>query len=126
MKSFQPSPLELQVLSVLWAQGPSTVREVLARLPDGRKRAYTTVLSVLQTMESKGLVSRKTAAKAHVYKPKKSENQILQPLVKDLTANVFGGSCAKLIETVLKTGKLSASEKKQIQAILKAHPAKPD
>ncbi|MFT5469644.1 MAG: BlaI family penicillinase repressor [Verrucomicrobiales bacterium] len=121
MKSSQPSPLELQVLSVLWADGPSTVREVLDRLPDGRSRAYTTVLSVLQTMEAKALVSRRTGNKAHVYKFKKTENQILPLLVKNLTTNVFGGSSAKLIETALKAGSLTVSEKKQLQEQIKAH-----
>ena len=54
MKTAHPSPLELQVLSVLWEHGDCTVRTVLENLPDGRDRAYTTALSVLQTMERKG------------------------------------------------------------------------
>ena len=51
----RPSDLELQVLAVLWRRGPSTAREVMEALPDGKHRAYTTVLSVMQVMEKKEL-----------------------------------------------------------------------
>ena len=124
MKTSQPSPLELQVLSVLWEQGECTVRQVLENLPDGRSRAYTTALSVLQTMERKGLVSRKTSSKAHVYKAKKTEKQIIGPLIKELVTNVFAGNSAKLIEATLDNGRLTESEKKSLTAALKAHKAK--
>ena len=55
----QPAEFELQVLGVLWEHGPSTVREVLERLPDGKPRAYTSVLSVMQVMQKKGLLAAK-------------------------------------------------------------------
>ena len=48
----KPSDFELQILSVLRASAPLTVREVRERLGDGKKRAYTSVLSVMQVMES--------------------------------------------------------------------------
>src|ERR1043165_5300407 len=59
MKTARPSNLELQALSVLWTVGKATVHDVLQRMPDGKSRAYTTVLTVLQKLEAKGLV-RKT------------------------------------------------------------------
>ena len=46
----EPSDLELQVLSVLWERGPSGVREVMEEIPDGKPRAYTTILTVLQVL----------------------------------------------------------------------------
>ncbi|MEM0969617.1 MAG: BlaI/MecI/CopY family transcriptional regulator [Verrucomicrobiota bacterium] len=114
----------MQVLSVLWEKGESTVRQVLENLPDGRPRAYTTALSVLQTMERKGLVSRKTSAKAHVYKPKKTEKQILGPMMKELAGNIFGGSAGKMLNCALDSVRLTESEKKEVTATLKAHKAK--
>ena len=102
------------------------MRDVLEKLPDGRERAYTTALSVLQAMERKGFVSRQTSSKAHVYKANKTEKQILGPLVKDLVQNVFGGSSAKLIEVLLATGRLTESEKNAALAGLKDHRAKAD
>ncbi|MCA9092782.1 MAG: BlaI/MecI/CopY family transcriptional regulator, partial [Planctomycetaceae bacterium] len=52
----KPSDLELQILHVLWQAGPSTVRDVLEKLPDQKKRAYTSVLSVMQVMQKKGFL----------------------------------------------------------------------
>ncbi|MCH2064232.1 MAG: BlaI/MecI/CopY family transcriptional regulator, partial [Roseibacillus sp.] len=51
----RPSALELQALSVLYSVGPSTVAVVLENIPDGKVRAYTTILSVMQSLERKGL-----------------------------------------------------------------------
>ena len=56
MKITKPSDLELQILSFLWEKGPSTAREVLEAIPDGKKRAYTSILSVMQVMEKKGFL----------------------------------------------------------------------
>ncbi len=54
----KPSELEMQILGVLWSRGASTAREVLESMPDGKQRAYTSILSVLQAMDRKGLVKR--------------------------------------------------------------------
>jgi predicted transcriptional regulator len=59
MKTAHPSNLEFQVLSILWASTGSTVHEVWNQLPDGKPRAYTTVLAVLQKLEQKGHVRKK-------------------------------------------------------------------
>lgn len=124
MTSTQPSPLELQVLSVLWERGESTVREVLETLPDGKDRAYTTALSVLQTMERKGLVSRKTGTKAHIYKPKKTEKQILVPKIKEEISNVYSGSALKFISYALEAVTLTEDEKTELTKILKEQKTK--
>ena len=58
MAAVKPSDLEMQILSVLWENGPLTVREVLKMMPDKKERAYTSVLSVMQVMEiAKGRTS---------------------------------------------------------------------
>ena len=54
-KIVSPSEFELQVLGVLWRDGPSTVRQILERLPDGKERAYTSVLSVMQVISANGV-----------------------------------------------------------------------
>ena len=61
MPHIRPSGVELQVLAVLWDKGPSSVRAVLEAMPDGKDRAYTTVLSVMQVLEKKGLVGHTAA-----------------------------------------------------------------
>jgi BlaI family penicillinase repressor len=80
-KSSQPSEFELQVLGVLWEHGPQTVRQVMERLTDGKARAYTSVLSVMQVMQKKGLlrVDKQRDGLAHVFRPKVSREQIVTP-----------------------------------------------
>ena len=76
----RPSELETKVLGLLWEHGPSTVREVLASLSDGKNRAYTTVLTVMQGMEKKGLVSHTRSGLAHVYHPQVTRDEVVSSL----------------------------------------------
>src|SRR5437764_14659291 len=92
VKHVRPSELELQVVAVLLDRGPSPVRAVQEALPDGKDRAYTTVLSVMQVMEKKGLVGHTQQGQANIYHPLVRRDQVLEPLMKDLLRNVFGGS----------------------------------
>jgi predicted transcriptional regulator len=121
MSSPKPSDLELQVLSVLWQSGPSTAREVRQAMPDGKRRAYTTVLSVLQVMEKKGLVTHTTKGLAHVYRPAVTKRRVLRPLLRSLVTNVFGGSPASAMAHLLSETDVSDSELRQIRRLLKTH-----
>ncbi len=93
----RPSNLELQVLSILWKHGASTVREVLDELPDGRDRAYTTVLSVLQNMTSKKLARRESIGRAHAYAAALSRRDALAPLVAEWVHYFFSGDVDELV-----------------------------
>jgi predicted transcriptional regulator len=121
MKKTQPSNLEMQVLSVLWERGPSTVRDVLAAMPDGKKRAYTTVLSVLQVMEKKGLVSHTRREMTHVYRAAVQRRQVVRPLLRDLVANVFGGSTADAMQHLLNEAPVDDDELAQIRRLVEEH-----
>jgi BlaI family transcriptional regulator, penicillinase repressor len=101
MASVRPSELELQVLGVLWDRGPASVRSVMETMPDGKDRAYTTILSVMQVMEKKGLVRHTQQGPAHIYHAKLKRNQVLGPLMKDLLRNAFGGNPARVLQCLL-------------------------
>ncbi|WP_406700750.1 BlaI/MecI/CopY family transcriptional regulator [Singulisphaera sp. Ch08] len=118
MKSIRPSELELQVLAVLWDRGPLLVREVQEALPDGKDRAYTTVLSVLQVMEKKGLVGHSQQGQSHVYHSLVKRGQVLRPMMRDLLRNVFGGSPARALQSLLDGSKLDAEELAQIRQVI--------
>ena len=94
-KPSHPSNLELQALSVLWHDGPSTVNAVHTALPDGRERAYTTVLSVMQSLERKKLVKRIRTGRAHTYEPAYSQEIIVRRATDDFITNAFGGRLKK-------------------------------
>ncbi len=118
-----PSNLELQALSVLWHEGPSTVGDVLEALPDGKDRAYTTVLSVMQSLERKALVKRKRAGRAHVYEAAHSQATIVNQATKEFLTNAFGGRLGEAVLAILSAGNLTPEEKTNIERELKRHKA---
>ena len=115
----KPSDLELQVLSVLWDKGPSTVREVLFAMPDGKQRAYTTALSVMQVMEKKGLLTHDVKGRTHVYRPTVTRRQTLRPMLRGLVKNVFGGSTATAVQHLLRETDVSGRELAEIRRLLR-------
>ena len=115
----KPTDAELGILRVLWARGPSTVREVAEAM--GREDAYTTVLKLLQIMTDKGLVRRDGSARTHVYEATSTEDQTQQQLVTDLLDKIFDGSAAKLVLQALATRKASPAEVAEIRKLLDKH-----
>jgi BlaI family penicillinase repressor len=121
MKYKEPSKLEMQVLSVLWARGASTVRDVMDVMPDGKTRAYTTILSVIQVMEKKGLVSHVNEGNAHVYQARVSRQQVTGPLLRGLVRQIFGGSTASALQHLLAEERVSREELDEIKQIIAQH-----
>lgn len=116
-----PSNLELQALSVLWHEGPSTVNVVHGALPDGRERAYTTVLSVMQSLERKKLVRRIRSGRAHTYEPAYSQEVIVRRAMDDFITNAFGGRLGEAVLATLSAGTLTPEEKTNIERELQRH-----
>jgi predicted transcriptional regulator len=119
MKRQKPSDLELQVLSVLWESGSATVRDLLKAIPDGKKRAYTTMLSVVQVMEKKHLVTHDRDGLTHVYRPTVKKKDVLPPLLRSLTTNIFGGSPAKVLQSLLDSTEISEEELAEIRRLVR-------
>lgn len=122
-RSFQPprpTDAELAILRVLWARGPSTVREVFDVLNTTRDEpfAYTTVLRFLQIMTEKQLVVREDGDRTHVFAPKVSAERTQRQMVGDLMDRVFGGSVRDLVLQALGARKVSAAELGEIRKLL--------
>ncbi|MDE2234792.1 MAG: BlaI/MecI/CopY family transcriptional regulator [Gammaproteobacteria bacterium] len=114
----EPTETELEILCVLWHLGPCTVRQVHESL-ERHGLAYTTVLSMLQIMYQKGLVSRDDAERAHVYKAVLSRPQTQRQILGKLLHRVFEGSAAELVMQALGSAKpASLEEIRRIRARL--------
>lgn len=113
-----PSSLELQILGVLWGRGEATAREVLTTMPDGKTRAYTTVLTVLQGMEKKGYVSRATEGVTHIWKAAVTREQTTTPVFRELIQNAFGGNPAAALQQFLGSSEVTAEELDELRALL--------
>ena len=116
----EPVEFELQVLGTLWEHGPGTVRQVMERLSDGKERAYTSVLSVMQVMQKKGLlaVADQREGLAHIFKPLVSREQVAVPLLRGLVTRIFGGSTRTAMQHLLNTEAVDASEIDAMRAML--------
>ena len=112
----KPTDGELAILRVLWANGPSTVRQVVEAL--GRETGYTTALKLLQIMTEKGLVRRDERERTHVYQSTYTEDQTQRTLVSDLLDRAFGGSAAKLVLQALSANTTSPRELAEIKRFL--------
>ena len=124
MKAPTPTNLELQAMSVLWDQGPSSVQTVLENLPDGKDRAYTTVLSVLQGMQRKKLVKRKKSGRAHIYEPAGASSRVLDPLTKNFVRDAFSGDAAKAILQILSSCTMTHDGKDEVSSAVSSHKSK--
>jgi len=114
----RPTQAELEILRLLWENGPSTVREIQERMEQQRPTGYTTALKLLQIMTDKGLVRRDETARAHVYAARAPEDQTQRQLVRDLLDRAFGGSATKLVMHALSARKTSREELARIREML--------
>jgi predicted transcriptional regulator len=114
----RPTDAELLVLRVLWARGPSTVREVHDALADTRSVAYTTTLKTLQVMTEKGLTLRDDLRGLHVYRPRHAEAATQRRLLADLRDRAFGGSTSKLVLQALASRRATPQELREIRRLL--------
>jgi predicted transcriptional regulator len=112
----KPTDAELAILRVLWARGPSTVRQVVEHM--GRETGYTTVLKLLQIMTEKRLVARDESARTHIYQAAYTQDQTQRQLVTDLLDRVFDGSAAKLVLQALASNKASPEELDEIKKLI--------
>jgi len=114
----RPTDAELEILQVLWHDGPCTVRQVLDRLQSLRDVGYTTVLKLMQIMTEKGLVERDESERTHVYRASASRRHTQQHLVKDLMHRAFDDAAGQMALHALSTRKVSAEELAEIRRLL--------
>lgn len=114
----KPTDAELEILSVLWEHGPNTVRFVNEQLNERREVGYTTTLKFLQIMSEKGLVSRNTEGRKHIYEAVFGQEQIQYQLLDKLLQTAFGGSTQRLVMQALGNSKSSREELEAIKKLI--------
>ena len=117
-ESKRPTDAELEILQVLWTEGPSTVREVYRRLNAERETGYTTVLKLMQIMTEKGLLERDTSVRPQVYRPARSEGHTQRQLMRDLVERAYRGSPGALVLQALSAKRATPEERRKIRELL--------
>ncbi|HEU4618802.1 MAG TPA: BlaI/MecI/CopY family transcriptional regulator [Gammaproteobacteria bacterium] len=107
---------EAELMDVLWQHGPSTVAEVRDRLPD--TPAYTTVLTILRTLERKGYVRHEEEGRAHRYSAAVERDVARRSALKALSRKLFEGSTELLLTHLVSNEKLDDAQIRRIKRLL--------
>jgi BlaI family penicillinase repressor len=113
---------EADVMQVLWDHGPSMVAEVQEKISD--KLAYTTILTVLRTLETKGYVGHAEEGRGHRYHALIEQQQARKSALRHLTSKLFKGSAELLMTHLVSDQKLSAEQVRRMRALLAEHDKK--
>jgi BlaI family penicillinase repressor len=111
------TPLELEIMSVLWETGAANVQTVQEKLPD-RRLAYTTVQTMLNVLHRKGRVQRQLKDRAYLYRPVLSRQNAVKQAVGDMLDRFFGGSADSLVLNLVETRQLTPKKLERIQKLL--------
>ena len=114
----QPTAAELEILQILWNNGPCTVRFVNNKLNDKKAVGYTTTLKMMQIMTEKNLLVRDAQSRSHIYRPAFAQQETQGQLLDSFLQNAFEGSATKLVMQALGKHKASKEEINQIRELL--------
>jgi BlaI family penicillinase repressor len=117
-KTFKPTESELEILSILWKNGPSTVRFVNNEMKQNKHVGYTTTLKLMQIMTEKGMVERVMESRTHIYYPLARQEDTQVRMLDRLLEIAFGGSASKLVLQALGNHKTSNDELQEIKELI--------
>jgi BlaI family transcriptional regulator, penicillinase repressor len=115
-KSKRLTPLELEIMDVLWDTAPANVQMVQERLK--RDLAYTTVQTMLNILQRKGKVKRTLKDRAYFYRPIVSRNHVTRQHITDIVDRLFGGSAESLVMSLVETKHLTPKKLARLQKLL--------
>ena len=110
------TPLELEIMHVLWDAGPANVQTVQQQL--ARELAYTTVQTMLNILYRKGKVKRTLKERAYFYKPAVSRSQVAGQHMTDIVDRLFGGSAESLVMSLVETKHLTPKKLARLHKLL--------
>jgi BlaI family transcriptional regulator, penicillinase repressor len=102
------APLELSIMQVIWTRGESSVTEVQSQLES--TLAYTTVQTMLNSLEKKGKLTRRLLGRAFIYNARVSEAAAIGQGVRDLIDRMFGGSAEDLVISLLRNREIDSKK----------------
>jgi len=110
------TPLELEIMNVLWDGSPANVQSVQQNL--ARPLAYTTVQTMLNVLWRKGHAKRTLKEKAYFYRPAVSRHSVAQRTLGDVVDRLFGGSATNLVMSLVETNQLSREDVEKVRRMI--------
>jgi predicted transcriptional regulator len=112
------TPQELAIMKVVWRLEPASVRDVYEALRKERPIAYTTVMTMMNVLEDKKYLEKKSNGRAHIYTPTKPRHQVIGAMVRDFVDRVFDGASGSLLLHLAKDSRLPDRQRKAVQRII--------
>jgi BlaI family transcriptional regulator, penicillinase repressor len=121
MEQFQkPTESELEVLTVLWQKGKATVRQVNDEINLSKESGYTTTLKIMQIMHEKGLVTKDSNAKQHIFEANVDEQETQKSLLTRFIDSTFQGKAMSLVMQALGNHKASEAELAELKTLIQS------
>lgn len=115
----QPTELELQFLKILWEKSPQPVREIRDALAEaGRDIAHTSVITTLNTMVKKRILTRRKVGKAFLFSPRLTRDDVSQSVLGDVVNRVFDGSAKAVVLGIFEHNDINQNELKELRKLI--------
>jgi BlaI family penicillinase repressor len=97
------TPQELEIMKLVWKRESATVRDIYEALLEQRKIAYTTVMTMMKILETKGYLKKRRHERAFVYRPAQPKSRVIGGMIREFINRVFNGSAEPLLVHLVKT-----------------------
>jgi BlaI family penicillinase repressor len=112
------TPQELEIMKLVWQRDSATVRDIYEALLEHRKIAYTTVMTMMKILETKGYLKKRRQNRAFVYRPAHPKNQVIGGMLREFIDRVFNGAAEPLLVHLVKTRKIRQEELQKIKRMI--------
>ncbi|HEV2341600.1 MAG TPA: BlaI/MecI/CopY family transcriptional regulator [Candidatus Acidoferrales bacterium] len=112
------TPQELEIMKLVWQRDSSTVRDIYEALLQRRKIAYTTVMTMMKILESKGHLKKRLLDRAYVYRPARRKEQVIGKMIREFMDRVFNGSAEPLLVHLVKSRRIREKDLQKIRRMI--------
>ena len=116
-KPLRLGDLQVAILRVLWDEGEATVARVTEAIA-GKRRAPTTIATMLTKLERRGIVEHRVEGRQFVYRPRLSEQEVTRTMVADLTQRLFEGDVSALVSHLIRSEEIERDELVRLRAMI--------
>ena len=109
---------ELEIMKIVWERETATVRDVYHALLESRHIAYTTVMTMMNILETKGYLKKEKADRAYRYRPARPERTVISSMVREFVNRVFDGAPRPLLLHLVKDGRLTEVEREELLRLI--------
>jgi predicted transcriptional regulator len=108
------TPQELEIMKLVWLRETATVRDIYEVLLDKRKIAYTTVMTMMKILETKGYLKKRRQDRAFIYRPTHPKNQVISGMLREFIDRVFNGSAEPLLVHLVQSRQIREKDLQKI------------